>query len=63
MGTGSTDRIGRIHDFHPLRAIISQFLMDGRHVGDKSRAISLPAKPLQAQQCVRPDPKGMIVLG
>ena len=63
MWTGAAQGIGRSDDFDPLPRIISQSPMDSRHAFYKTRTIPLPAKPLQAQQCVRPDPNRIVGMG
>ncbi len=55
MRAGGTDCIGRCHDLDSGLGLITQSLMNPRHIGNKTRAVAFPTKPLQTEEGMAPE--------
>ncbi len=50
MWTSGTHCIGRCHDLDSGFGLMTQSLMNRRHIGNKTRAVAFPTKPLQTEE-------------
>ena len=55
MRAGGTHGVGRCHDLDSGFGLIPQSLMNPRHIGNKTRAVAFPTKPLQTEEGMAPE--------